>query len=108
MFVFGITIITTLAQSLVLYNFDIDFAINAYAQQKYSSSLDIPGKVVNSKYLHIIDQKYLQGKLGYDTINGTIVNNVAKISPLLLFMLHCMTKIYFYHNGKWFCLCFFT
>jgi hypothetical protein len=39
MFVFEITMITTLAQSLVLYNFDIDFAINAYAQQqKYSDS----------------------------------------------------------------------
>src|SRR5919199_209377 len=78
MFVFGITINTTLAQSLVRYNFDIDFAINAYAQQKYSSSLDIPGKVVNSKYLHITDQKYIQGKLGYDTISGIVVNNVAK------------------------------
>jgi hypothetical protein len=70
----------TLAQSLVLYNFDMgfDFAMTAYAQQKYISSLDILGNIVNSKYLHITDHKYVQGKLGYDTITGTIVNNAAK------------------------------
>ena len=69
MFVFSI-IIMTLAQSLVLYNFDtgFDFAMTAYAQQKYISSLDILGNIVNSKYLHITDHKYVQGKLGYDTI----------------------------------------
>jgi hypothetical protein len=54
LFLFGV-IITTLAPSLVLYNFD--FAINAYAQQKESFSLVIPGNVVNSKYLSITDHK---------------------------------------------------
>jgi hypothetical protein len=54
LFLFGV-IITTLALSLVLYNFD--FAINAYAQQKESFSLVIPGNVVNSKYLSITDHK---------------------------------------------------
>jgi hypothetical protein len=67
-----------LAQSLVLYNFDFDSAIDAYAQKEYNSSLDILGNIVNSKYLHITDHKYIQGKLGYDTITGIIVNNVAK------------------------------
>ena len=50
LFLFDV-IIMTLAPSLVLYNFD--FAINAYARQKESFSLDIPGNVVNSKYLSI-------------------------------------------------------
>lgn len=64
----------------MLYNFDtgFDFAMTAYAQQKYISSLDILGNIVNSKYLYITDHKYVQGKLGYDTITGTIVNNAAK------------------------------
>jgi hypothetical protein len=74
LFVFGI--LATLAASLVLCNYD--FGTSTYAQKIDDSSLDIPGGVVNSKYLSIIDHKYIQGKLGYDTITGTIVNNVAK------------------------------
>jgi hypothetical protein len=73
LFVFGILV--TLAASLVLCNYD--FGTSTYAQ-KIDDSSDIPGGVVNSKYLSIIDHKYIQGKLGYDTITGTIVNNVAK------------------------------
>ena len=73
---FVFCIIMTLA-SVLLYNFDFYFAMNTYAQ-KESSSLDIPGSVVNSKYLSITYHKYIQGKLGYDTITGVVVNNVAK------------------------------
>ena len=77
MFMFGI--IVTLAP-LMLYSFDSDFSfvINTYAQQKERSSLDIHGNVVNSKYLRTTDHRYIQGRLGYDTITGNIVNNVAK------------------------------
>ena len=75
LFVFGI-VMMTLVLSLTLYNFD--FFTNAYAQQKWFSSLSISGNIVNSKYLHITDQKYIQGKFGYDTITGTVVNNAAK------------------------------
>jgi hypothetical protein len=74
LFVFGI--LATLAASLVLRNYD--FAMSTYAQKIDDSSLDIPGGVINSKYLSIIDHTYIRGKLGYDTITGTIVNNVAK------------------------------
>jgi hypothetical protein len=59
--------------SLVLYNIDT----NAYVQKAGTSS-DISGNIVNSKYLSITDHRYRQGEFGYDTITGTIVNNVAK------------------------------
>ena len=74
LFVFGI--LATLAASLVLCNYDS--GTSTYAQKIDDSSLDIPGGVVNSKYLSIIDHKYIGGKLGYDTITGIVVNNVPK------------------------------
>ena len=46
---------------------------NTYAQKDNSSS-DIPGNVVNSKYLSITNHRYRQGEFG-DTVTGTIVNN---------------------------------
>jgi hypothetical protein len=54
----------------VLYDIDT----NAYAQKDSSSSSDIPGNAVNSKYLSITDHRYRQGDFS-DTITGTITNN---------------------------------
>jgi hypothetical protein len=61
-------IATTLASSLPYF-----IGANVYAQ-KASKSSDIPGNVVNSKYLTITDHRYRQGEFT-DTITGTIVNN---------------------------------
>jgi hypothetical protein len=59
----------TLASLLVPYS----IGTNVYAQNASKSS-DIPGNVVNSKYLTITGHRYRQGEFT-DTITGTIVNN---------------------------------
>jgi hypothetical protein len=62
---------------LLIHNFDVCYVINTYAE-KGTSSIHVSGNVVNSKYLSITDHKYIQSKLGYDTISGTIGNDIAK------------------------------